>query len=144
MARVAVVGVGAIGAVLAALLETTGLHEITLCTRRPLDKLTVETADGPVSVKARNLTDPALADAVDWVCVATKTYDAGGASEWLRRLCREDTPVALIQNGVEHRENFEPYVNAKNIVPVIIDCPAERTGHGTVRQRGPARMRVEN
>lgn len=41
MARVAVVGVGAIGGVVAALLEASGQHEITLCTRRPLDGLTV-------------------------------------------------------------------------------------------------------
>ena len=39
MARAAIVGVGAIGGVLAGLLETVGGHEITLCTRRPLPGL---------------------------------------------------------------------------------------------------------
>lgn len=53
MARIAVVGVGAIGGVLAALLDATGRHEITLCTRRPLPELTVKTPDGVVAIKAR-------------------------------------------------------------------------------------------
>ncbi|HEU5409176.1 MAG TPA: 2-dehydropantoate 2-reductase [Nitrospira sp.] len=144
MARVAIIGVGAIGGVVSGLLETTGLHEITLCTRRPLDKLMVETPDGTISMSARNLIDPAQADAVDWVLVATKTYDVGSTSEWLRRLCGEDTRLAAIQNGVEHRDNFKPYVNPANVLPVIIDCPAERTTQGMVRQRGAVQMQIEN
>ena len=68
---------------LAALLDATGQHEITLCTRRPLKELTVKTPEGVVLVKARNLTEPSQADAVDWVVIATKAYDAEGAAKWL-------------------------------------------------------------
>lgn len=84
MARVAIVGVGAIGGALAALLEVTGRHQITLCTRRSLPALTVKTPEGVVHVKAKNVTDPAKAVTVDWVLMATKTYDAEGAATWLR------------------------------------------------------------
>jgi len=144
MARVAVVGVGAIGSVLAALLQVTGCHEITLCTRRPMHSLTVKTPDGVVTVKATNLTDPARAEPVDWVFAATKTYDARGAAEWLRSLCKENAPVAVVQNGVEHRERFAEDVNPELILPVIIDCPVERQEDGTVLQRGAVRMQVES
>ena len=41
MAKVAIVGVGAIGSVVAALLEQSGRHEVILCVRRPLAGLTV-------------------------------------------------------------------------------------------------------
>ncbi|MGA2349242.1 MAG: 2-dehydropantoate 2-reductase [Terracidiphilus sp.] len=143
MARVAIVGVGAIGGALAALLEVTGHHEITLCTRRPLSGLTVKTPEGVVSVTATNVNDPALAEPVDWVLVATKTYDAEGAAAWFPALCGESASVAVVQNGVEHRERFAPYVNAELIVPVIIDCPVERQADGVVHQRGAARMQVE-
>lgn len=143
MARVAVVGVGAIGGVVAALLQTTGHHEITLCTRRPLNGLTVDTPNGVVSVKAANLTDPAHAEAVDWVLVATKTYDAKGAAAWLSPLCKGSAPVAVLQNGVEHRERFANDVSAERILPVVIDCPAERQADDRVVQRGGVRMQVE-
>ncbi len=143
MAQVAIVGVGAIGGALAALLEVAGCHQITLCTRRALAGLTVKTPEGDVAVKAANLTDPALAEPVEWVFVATKAYDAQGAAAWLQTLCASSTQVAIFQNGVEHRERFTPYVNPELIVPVIIDCPVERQGDDVVLQRGAARMQVE-
>jgi len=143
MARVAVVGVGAIGGAVAGLLETTGQHEILLCTRRPLGALTVKTPEGVVRVNARNLTDPAQAEAVDWVMIATKTYDSDGAAVWLRGLAANGAPVAIIQNGVEHRERFAPWIPQERIVPVVIDCPVEKHKDGEVVQRGVARMKVE-
>jgi 2-dehydropantoate 2-reductase len=143
MAKIAVVGVGAIGGVLAGLLHTAGTHEITLCTRRPIDGLTVKTPEGVVEVSSRNLTDPSLAEAVDWVLVATKTYDADSSAKWLPGLCSKGARVAVVQNGVEHRERFAAYLPSERIVPVIIDCPAERRADGSVEQRGAARMRVE-
>lgn len=143
MAHVAIVGVGAIGGALAALLEVTRRHQITLCTRRPLPALTVKTPEGVVHVKAKNVTDPAKAVTVDWVLMATKTYDAEGAATWLRSLCGDDTRVAVVQNGVEHRERFAALVSQERTVPVIIDCPVERQEDGTVHQRGVAKMWVE-
>jgi 2-dehydropantoate 2-reductase len=144
MARVAVVGVGAIGGALAALLETAGGHEITLCTRRPLPELTVKTPQGMVHVKARNVTEPAQAMPVDWVLVATKAYDAEATARWFPRLCADGTPVAIVQNGVEHRERFASYISEERLLPVVIDCPAERMPDGTVWVRGGASMKVEN
>jgi 2-dehydropantoate 2-reductase len=143
MARVAIVGVGAIGGVLAGLLETAGAHEIALCTRRPLPALTVHTPGGQVRVDGQNLTDPAQAHAVDWVLVATKGYDAAGAALWFPALCSAGAPIAILQNGVEHRERFEQYMNPARLLPVVIDCPAERIQDGTVRMRGPATMKIE-
>jgi len=143
MARVAIVGVGAIGGALAALLEVTGQHHITLCTRRPLPALTVKTPEGVVHVNGANLTDPAQAGPVDWVLVATKTYDAEGAAAWLRSLCDDNTRVAVVQNGVEHRERFANQIKQEMTLPVIIDCPVERKADGTVHQRGVAKMWVE-
>ena len=35
MARIAIVGVGAIGGVVASLLQSAGRHELVLCVRRP-------------------------------------------------------------------------------------------------------------
>lgn len=143
MSRVAVVGVGAIGGMLAALLDATGRHEITLCTRRALDQLTVKTPDGIVHVKARNLTDPAQAEPVDWVVVATKTYDAESSAQWLRGLAANGSPVAIAQNGVEHRERFAPWVKQELLVPVVVQISVDRQADGTMWQRGGARMTVE-
>lgn len=144
MARVAVVGVGAIGGALAGLLQSAGGHEITLCTRRPLPELTVKMPQGVLHVKARNVTDPAQTKSVDWVLVATKAYDAESTARWFPALCADGAPVAIIQNGVEHRERFAPYIANERLLPVVIDCPAERTPDGGYWVRGGATMKVED
>jgi 2-dehydropantoate 2-reductase len=143
MARIAIVGVGAIGAVIAALLQSIEQHELILCTRRPLSHLKVETPQGSINIHYTNITDPSQAKAVDWVIVATKTYDAPGAGAWVEHLCKQGASVAVIQNGVEHRERFAPYASAEQIVPVIIDCPAERRTPESVHQRGPAELFIQ-
>ncbi len=142
MARIAIVGVGAIGGVIAALLHSAGRHEIVLCTRRPLAELVVETPDGPVRIDATVVTNPADAPVVDWVMVATKAYDVAGAATWLERLRAQGAPVAVLQNGVEHRERFAPYVPLESILPVIVDCPAERKSPERIVQRGGMSLKV--
>src|SRR5580698_10440039 len=82
MARVAIVGVGAIGSVVASLLEEAG-HEVLLCVRRPLPELVIESEAGSVRVAARRLVNPADAPPVDWIMVATKAYDVPAAAAWL-------------------------------------------------------------
>ncbi len=142
MARIAIVGVGAIGGVTAALLQQAGGHELLLCTRRSMSGLSVETPDGLVNVDATFVTDPNETFDVDWVIVATKAYEVAGAAKWLERLCRKGAPVAVLQNGVEHRERFAPYVAMEKILPVMVDCPAERQAPDRIRQRGVMHLKV--
>jgi 2-dehydropantoate 2-reductase len=142
MARIAIVGVGAIGGVTAALLQQAGGHELLLCTRRPMSGLSVETPDDLVNVQATFVTIPSEACEVDWVIVATKAYDVAGAAKWLEQLCSKGAPVAVLQNGVEHRERFAPYVATEKILPVMVDCPVERQAPDRVRQRGVMHLKV--
>jgi len=141
VARIAIIGVGAIGGVIASLLQQAG-HDLVLCVRRPLAGLTIETPDGPVAVRATVVTDPTETPAVDWVIVATKAYDVAGAAKWLERLRADGAPVAVLQNGVEHRERFAPYVPSGSILPVVVDCPAERHSPELVRQRGAMHLKA--
>ena len=142
MARIAIVGVGAIGSVTAALLQQAGGHELLLCTRRPMFGLSVETPDGLVKVQASFVNNPSEAFEVDWVIVSTKAYDVAGAAKWLEQLCLNRAPVAVLQNGVEHRERFALYVPMEKILPVMVDCPAERHSPDSVQQRGAMHLKV--
>lgn len=143
MARIAVVGVGAIGGALAALLELAGGHEIVLCTRRPMAQLLADTPQGQVRVQATNVTDPAQVPAVDWVLVATKAYDSAAAAVWFPQLCASGARVAIVQNGVEHRERFAAFLPQEQLLPVVIDCPVERREDGSIHVRGTVLLKVE-
>jgi 2-dehydropantoate 2-reductase len=104
--------------------------------------LSVETPEGVVKITATFVTNPDEAQPVDWVLVATKAYDVAGAAKWLDRLRINGAPVAVLQNGVEHRERFAPYVAMEKILPVMVDCPAERQAPDRVRQRGVMHLKV--
>ena len=98
---VAVIGVGAIGGLVAAELLAAGV-DVTLCTRTPLDRLVVERDQHPRDFATHALTDPAHAQAVRFVVVALKAQDSASAAPWLARLAGPDTTIVVIQNGVEH------------------------------------------
>jgi 2-dehydropantoate 2-reductase len=138
MTTIAIIGPGAIGGTLAAWLAQDPANSVTVCARTPFDRLEVETPGGAITASPRVVTDPADAQPVDWVLVATKAYDAESAARWLPAVRRKDTPVVILQNGVEHVERFSPYVPVERLVPAVIDCPAERTAPGRMRQRGPS------
>ncbi len=142
MATIAIVGPGAVGGVIAGTLERKGRHWLTLCARRPLGEMTVELSSGVVKLTSTVLTNPALVRPVDWVLVTTKAYDAAGAAVWFPSLVGPLSHVAILQNGVEHRERFTPYLYETQILPVMVDCPAERPAPGRIIQRGPGRLAV--
>lgn len=142
MATLAIIGPGAIGGTVAAWLSQDAAHQVILAARSAFSDLEVITPSGTLRAKPQILTSPAQAQPVDWVLVATKAYDAAAASQWFSGFVGAHTRVAVLQNGVEHVERFAPYVGRARILPVMIDCPAERSAPGRIRQRGPARMVV--
>ena len=88
-----------------------------------------------MQVRATFVTDPSEAFEVDWVIVATKAYDVAGAAKWLERLCSRGAPVAVLQNGVEHRERFAPYVAMEKSCPswwTVLRNVRRPTGSGSV------------
>jgi 2-dehydropantoate 2-reductase len=142
MARIAVVGPGAIGGIMSAWLGKTGAHEVTVCARRPLKEFTVETPHEVITARPRIITSPAEATPVDWVLVATKAYNAEATAEWLKPLTAKGAAIAVLQNGVEHRERFAPYLPWERIVPVLVYCPAERPEPTRMLQRRAGRLVV--
>lgn len=134
MTTIALIGPGAIGGTVAAWLAQDPSMEVTVCARTPFDDLQVETPQGLITAKPKVLTNPADATPVDWVLIATKTYDAGATKPWLDHLLADHTRVAIIQNGVEHQRLFEHLVPPARIVPVIINLPAARSAPGRIVQ----------
>jgi 2-dehydropantoate 2-reductase len=135
MTSVAIVGPGAIGGTVGAWLAQSADIDVTLCARTPVKRLRVETPDGAVEAAPRVVLNVAHAKPVDWVLIATKAYDAEKAAAWLPGLLGPSTPVAMLQNGVEHVARFSPFLAAERIVPVIVDISAERRAPGDIRQR---------
>jgi 2-dehydropantoate 2-reductase len=140
--RIACVGVGAIGGAIAAPLAASGRHDVVLCVREPFERLVVESPARRIEVQARCETDPARVEPADWVLLATKAQDVPGAAKWLTALCRAGSAIAVLQNGVEHRERLAPFAGPAEVLPVIVELPAARSAPGRIRMRAGARLTV--
>jgi 2-dehydropantoate 2-reductase len=146
--QIAVIGPGAIGGAFAAAAWQAGERddgrEIVLCARRRFGQLVV-TRDGsdPVVVDAPVRTDPStVGSPADWVFLAVKAHQTGGARDWLRALAGPATVVVVLQNGVEHRERVEPLAGDAMVLPAVVRCPAEAIAPGRVRLHGQPQVSV--
>ncbi|HUA64949.1 MAG TPA: 2-dehydropantoate 2-reductase [Alphaproteobacteria bacterium] len=142
MKRIAVIGPGAIGGTVIVRLAQTKEQKVVVCARSAVPQFTLEAPEGRMTATPELLTSPDQASPVDWVMVATKTYDAPAAATWFQYLMGPGTRLAVLQNGVEHIKRFVPYFPEPRIVPVVVDMPVEREASGFFRQRGPGRFTV--
>jgi 2-dehydropantoate 2-reductase len=132
---VAVIGLGSIGGVAAGCLAALGRHDMVVCVRKTINKLSLEQPSGTVEVPLRALTDPVQAQPVDCVLLCTKTYQTEAAAPWLARLCVPSTHVAVLQNGIDHVARVAPLANGATVIPVIVYYNGERLAPDRVRLR---------
>ncbi|WP_082974868.1 oxidoreductase [Mycobacterium sp. E3247] len=134
--RIALVGPGAVGTTVAALLHKAG-HSVLVCGHTPRDRIELrpDGADpivvpGPVHTDPREVNGP-----VDVVVLAVKATQNDAAAGWLARLCGPHTIVAVLQNGVEQVERVQPHCPSSPVVPGIVWYSAEAQPGGWVRLR---------
>ncbi|GLK49193.1 2-dehydropantoate 2-reductase [Brevundimonas intermedia] len=133
--RIAVIGPGAIGGTVAAWLAQRADFDVLVCARTPFADLEIETPGGSIAATPTIATRPDGLTPVDWVIVATKTYDTASTLTWLDALVGPETRVAVLRNGVEHLPPFADRAPADCLVPAVVDIPAERRAPGRIRQR---------
>jgi 2-dehydropantoate 2-reductase len=138
---VAVVGPGAIGSTMAALLHAAG-HHVLLCGHTPRDRVEVRPDDkDPIVIPGPVHTDPTDVDGpVDVVLLAVKDTQNRNASGWLARLCDDRTVVCALQNGVEQIERVGPLCPSSEVVPAVVWFSAEPHPDGWVRLRTDVRL----
>jgi 2-dehydropantoate 2-reductase len=138
---IAVVGPGAIGSTMAALLHVAG-HPVLLCGHTPRDRVEVRPDDrDPIVVPGPVLTDPAdVGGPVEVVLLAVKDTQNQGASGWLAKLCDHRTVVCALQNGVEQIERVGPLCPSSEVVPAVVWFSAEPHHEGWVRLRTGVRL----
>lgn len=143
MSRITLIGPGAIGCAVGGAL-IAARHDVTFCARRPFPRLSVQKeGDPPLIYPARVVTQPERTPAADWVLLCVKAYQVPSAADWLAAAVGPGTRVAVLQNGVEQKENVEPFVPMGTaIVPVVVDLPASRTAPGEVKWKRIALVTV--
>lgn len=133
--KIAVIGPGAIGGTVIVRLAQAKEHQVTVCARSAVPQFTLQAPEGTMTATPEVLMSPGQARAVDWIFVATKTYDVAAVAAWFQPLTGPYTRLAVLQNGVEHIKRFAPFFPESRIVPVVVDLPVERKTAGSFWQR---------
>lgn len=141
MNDVVVVGPGAIGSTVAALLHEAG-RAPGLYGRTAREGLEVLVGDDIIRVPGPVRTDPdQVAAAAAVVFLAVKATQIEGAAPWLAKLCGPGTVLCVLQNGVEQRAMVSAYVpEGVTVVPAVVWFSAQAQADGAVRLRGAARL----
>ncbi|AHY08178.1 oxidoreductase [Serratia plymuthica] len=137
---IALIGPGAIGTTIAAVLHDVGRTPI-LCGRTAYPQLMLRHDGGEVVVPGPVLVNPAtISHPFDLVFVAVKTTQIADSANWLAALCDENTLVCALQNGVEQETQLKPYVNGATVLPSVVWFPAQREPDASVWLRAKPRL----
>ncbi|MCL2895036.1 oxidoreductase [Brenneria tiliae] len=137
---IALIGPGAIGTTIAAVLHEVGRTPV-LCGRTAHPQLILRHDEWEVAVPGPVLSNPAtISQPFDLVFVAVKTTQVADSADWLAALCDENTVVCALQNGVEQKNRLEPYVNGAKVVPSVVWFPAQREPDASVWLRAEPRL----
>lgn len=136
----ALLGPGAIGTTIAAVLHDAGRTPV-LCGRTAHPQLILCHDDGETVVPGPVLNNPAaIQRPFDLVFVAVKTTQIADSARWLAALCDENSVVCALQNGVEQEALLAPYVNGARVLPSVVWFPAQREPDASVWLRDTPRL----
>ncbi|MDN7500213.1 oxidoreductase [Burkholderia gladioli] len=137
---IALIGPGAIGTTVAAALHEMG-RTPAIFGRSAHEHLELRFEGGRITVPGPVRTNPAEVESTfDLVFVAVKSTQVEAAAPWLSALCGNRTVVCVLQNGVEQKTLFAPYVPASAVLPSVVWFPAQREPDASVWLRGNAHL----
>jgi 2-dehydropantoate 2-reductase len=134
--RIAIIGAGSVGCMLAAHLAAAGC-DITICGRAPLERVVMTIDECTVEHKVAWAAEPADLPPLRYAVLATKIHHTPAVADWLGALPSGSALLAA-QNGVDHRARIGP-LTAAAVVPTLVYPNAERIGPGWVRVRPTGR-----
>jgi 2-dehydropantoate 2-reductase len=148
--KIAIIGVGAMGSVYAALLADQGKHDVWAIDtwKEHVDAirdkgLRVEGASGDRTVKVNATTNAADVKDADLVIVATKYDGVGAAAKAALEIAKPEAPILAIQNGLGSADIVADVVGSKRIMMGVVGgFGASMKGPGHAHHNGMEFLRL--
>jgi 2-dehydropantoate 2-reductase len=148
--KIAIIGVGAMGSVYAALLADQGKHDVWAIDtwKEHVDAikekgLRVEGASGDRTVKLNATTNAADVKDADLVIVATKYDGVGAAAKAALAIAKPEAPILAIQNGLGSADIVADVVGSKRIMMGVVGgFGASMKGPGHAHHNGMEFLRL--
>jgi 2-dehydropantoate 2-reductase len=138
--KIGILGIGAIGTVVAYELGCDPFHQLYYFNRSERNALRLVLPDQQLIT--RSISCSAIADSpvLDWLFVCIKAHQIATALPQVRPLIGDDTQIVVIRNGLNFRNDWAAVGLAKQVLPVLIDCPTQLNSAAYYEQLQPARL----
>ena len=148
--KIAIIGVGAMGSVYAALLADNGRHDVVAVDswQAHVDAinakgLRVEGASGDRTVRLPATTDARSVKDADLVIIATKDDGVTEAAKSALAIAKPDAPILTIQNGLGSADKVAEIVGSKRIMMGVVGgFGASMKGPGHAHHNGMEFLRL--
>ncbi len=142
VSRIAIIGPGAIGSLLAALLARSG-HDLFLLDHRPqralqrnAEGIRIEEKETHWQIAVKSSADANDFGKADVIFICTKAYDTAEAVKQLPGLTTPDTIVVSLQNGIGNSEIIAQQTAGRHTVCAATAMGAFINKNGTIRRTG--------
>jgi len=141
--KIAIVGPGALGCLVASLLKNRTKEDIWLFDKSHErakkirdDGIKVEGMSGAFTVKLNVTADPKEVGSCDLVVICVKSYSTEDACKDIKELVSENTYVLTMQNGIGNVQILNDYFGPEKVIAGVTNHGATLLGIGHVRHAG--------
>lgn len=141
--KIAVIGPGAMGCLIAGFLKSRTKEEIWLVDNNPEraksikdEGIKIEGISGNISAKLDVTADPKEIGPCDLVIICVKSYSTEEACKDIKDLVSDKTLVLTLQNGIGNVQTLNDYFGSEKIIAGITNHGATLLGIGHVRHAG--------
>jgi len=141
--KIAIVGPGALGCLLAAFLKQRTKEEVWLVDKNPErakriadDGIKIEGINGSFTAKLNVSANPQEIGATDLVIICVKSYSTEEASKNIKELVSDKTQVLTLQNGIGNVQILNDHFGPEKVIAGVTNHGATLLGPGHVRHAG--------
>lgn len=132
--KVGILGIGAIGSVIASILNQNNRLSLFYYNRSPRSALKIKKNSSNIEIPIVVQTNFSSSPSLDWLIICLKEHHFVKAKTWLKQLIGPATKVVVIRNGLKLKEPILAYTTADKVLECLIDCPTQAIENGYYQQ----------
>lgn len=132
--KIGILGVGAIGSVMASQLFDHPNVNLFYFNRSPKTKIRLQAPQRFFDFKIKVETNFFEKMELDWLIICLKEYHFQSAQNWFEKLISPKTKIAIIRNGIELKEPLLVFAKENQILECMINCPTQPSKNNDYQQ----------
>ncbi len=132
--NIGILGIGAIGSIIASLLQETTSSKLFYYNRTAKNSIKIKSENNTFTIPIHVETTSTNPVNLDWLIICLKEHQYVDAMTWFQKLINPKTKVVVIRNGIQLKESLLKFTSEQNILECMIDCPVQPIENGFYKQ----------